>query len=62
LASIDARFEVFPDPVNKWTVWDNEEDDFAEVGTQVLHFLSEREARAFCILLNILLSEPEAGL
>jgi hypothetical protein len=36
-------------------VWDNEEDDFAEVGTQYLTSLPERAARAFCSLLNRML-------
>jgi hypothetical protein len=51
------RFEAFPDPFNHWIVWDNQEDDFAEVGTTYLRFLPETEARAFCTLLNMLLSD-----
>jgi hypothetical protein len=59
LAPLDEdRFEAFPDPFNNWIVWDNKEDDFAEVGTKYLRFLTETEAKAFCTLLNILLSDP----
>ena len=56
LEEIDQRFEVFPDPVNNWIVWDRSEDDFAEVGSQRLRSLSEGQAKAFCFLLNRLLS------
>jgi len=49
---MNDRFEVFPDPLNNWIVWDLEEDNVAEVGTQSLHYLSEGRARAFCSLLN----------
>ena len=52
---IPPRFEIFLDPLNNWTVWDNQEDDFAEVGTRYLFSLPEREATAFCFLLNMLL-------
>jgi hypothetical protein len=51
----EERFEAFPDPCDNWIVWDNDEDNFAEVGTQYLTSLSERGARAFCSLLNRLL-------
>jgi len=56
----DERFEVFPDPFDNWIVWDLYEDDLAEVGTKRLHFLSEVSARAFCSLLNKLLSKNVA--
>jgi hypothetical protein len=52
LEGSDKRFEAFPDPCDNWMVWDNDEDDFAEVGTQYLTYLPERAARAFCSLLN----------
>ena len=41
LESSDDRFEAFPDPLNNWIVWDRDEDDFAEVGTQILSSLPE---------------------
>lgn len=52
---IDQRFEAFPDPCDNWIVWDNDEDHFAELGTQRLTSLSESTARSFCSLLNRLL-------
>jgi hypothetical protein len=55
LEVIDQRFEAFPDPCDNWIVWDNDEDNFAEVGTQYLTSLSEGKARSFCSLLNRLL-------
>jgi hypothetical protein len=58
LAPLDVRFEAFADPLNAWVVWDNKEEFFAEVGSKYLHFLTETEARAFCTLLNMLLSDP----
>jgi hypothetical protein len=39
------RFEVFPDPLNNWIVWDGDEDNVAEVGTQSLQYLLEGRAR-----------------
>jgi len=51
----DQRFEAFPDPCGNWIVWDNDEDNFAEVGTRYLTSLSESSARSFCSLLNRLL-------
>ena len=41
MESSDDRFEAFPDPLNNWIVWDRDEDDFAEVGTQILSSLPE---------------------
>jgi hypothetical protein len=58
LAPLDVRFEAFADPLNTWVVWDNKEEFFAEVGSKYLRFLTETEAKAFCTLLNILLSDP----
>jgi len=49
---LQERFEVFPDPLNNWIVWDLDEDGVAEVGSQLLQSLSEVNARAFCVLLN----------
>ena len=45
-------FEVFPDPLNNWIVWDTEKEDIAELGNQVLQFLSEDEARGISAVLN----------
>lgn len=56
----NERFEAFPDPFDNWMVWDLEEDGLAEVGTRRLHSLSEVSARAFCSLLNKLLSKKVA--
>jgi hypothetical protein len=56
----DDRFEACPDPLDNWLVWDLDEDDLAEVGTRRLHALSEISARAFCSLLNKLLSKKVA--
>jgi hypothetical protein len=50
------RFETFLDPTNNWVVWDNNEQYFAEVGTRYLMSLPEERAKAFCAMLNILLS------
>jgi hypothetical protein len=55
------RFEVFPDPIDNWIVWDRDESDVAEVGTQRLNSLSEARARAFCSLLNRLLLKSTGG-
>jgi hypothetical protein len=55
LEVVDQRFEAFPDPCDNWIVWDNDEDNFAEVGTRYLTSLSESSARSFCSLLNRLL-------
>jgi hypothetical protein len=52
LKIIDQRFEAFPDPFDNWIVWDNDEDNFAEIGAQRLTSLSEITARSFCSLLN----------
>jgi hypothetical protein len=52
----DDRFEAFPDPANNCIVWDLHEDDFAEVGTQILWSLPQSRAEAFCFLLNRLFS------
>ena len=46
------RFEVFPDPLNKWIVWDTEKEDIAELGNQDLQFLSDDVARGFSAVLN----------
>jgi hypothetical protein len=46
------RFEVFPDPLDKWIVWDTEKEDIAQLGNQVLQFLSEDEARGISAVLN----------
>jgi len=48
------RFEVFPDPMNNWVVWDTKKQYFAEVGTRYLLSLPEQRAKAFCTMLNIL--------
>jgi hypothetical protein len=61
LEAIDHRFEAFPDPVHNWIVWDRNEGDFAEVGSHRLRSLSECQAKAFCFLLNRLLSSAESG-
>lgn len=53
----EERFEAFPDPADNWMVWDNYEDDVAEVGTQRLRTLTQGTARAFSILLNKLFSQ-----
>jgi hypothetical protein len=53
------RFEVFPDPVDNWIVWDREENAFAEVGTHILWSLSQSRAEAFCFLLNKLFSKAD---
>ena len=59
LAPLDEeRFEAFPDPLNTWVVWDNKEEFFAEFGSRYLRFLTEAEAKEFCTLLNMLLSDP----
>jgi len=55
----DDRFEVFPDPVDNWIVWDRDEDDFAEVGTHILWSLSQSRAEAFCFLLNKLFPKAD---
>jgi hypothetical protein len=55
LQVIDQRFEAFPDPCDNWIVWDNDEDNFAEIGSHHLTSLSESQARLFCYLLNLLL-------
>jgi hypothetical protein len=54
------RFEAFLDPMNNWVVWDTKEQYFAEVGTRYLLSLPEERAKAFCTMLNILLSEKDA--
>jgi hypothetical protein len=59
--SSPERFEVFPDPMNNWVVWDRKEQYFAEVGTRYLQSLPEERAKAFCTMLNILLSKNDAG-
>jgi hypothetical protein len=48
----ENRFETFPDPFNNWIVWDLKKDKVAQVGSQILQFLSEAKAREFCALLN----------
>ena len=55
------RFEAFLDPMNNWVVWDTKEQYFAEVGTRYLLSLPEERAKAFCTMLNILLSKNDAG-
>jgi hypothetical protein len=55
------RFEAFLDPMNNWVVWDHKEHFFAEVGTRHLQSLPEERAKAFCTMLNILLSKNDAG-
>jgi hypothetical protein len=47
--------------MNNWVVWDHEERYFAEVGTRHLLSLPEERAKAFCTMLNILLSKDDAG-
>jgi hypothetical protein len=53
---VHMRFEAFLDPLNNWVVWDTKEQYFAEVGTRYLLSLPEERAKAFCTMLNILLS------
>jgi hypothetical protein len=55
------RFEAFLDPMNNWVVWDTKKQYFAEVGTRYLQSLPEERAKAFCTMLNILFSKPDAG-
>jgi hypothetical protein len=47
--------------MNNWVVWDHKEQYFAEVGTRYLQSLPEKRAKAFCTMLNILLSKNDAG-
>jgi hypothetical protein len=54
---LEDRFEVFPDPLNSWIIWDLDEDDVAEADNQRLEFLSETKAHAICSLLNSLASK-----
>lgn len=61
MPSSSERFEAFPDPMNNWVVWDRKEQYFAEVGTRYLQSLPEERAKAFCKMLNILLSKNDAG-
>jgi hypothetical protein len=49
---VEDRFETFPDPFNNWIIWDLENDHVAEVGGQILQFLSEARARELCTVLN----------
>jgi hypothetical protein len=49
---MEDRFEVFPDPLNNWIVWDTQKDAIAETDNQVLEFLSEDRARELCAVLN----------
>jgi hypothetical protein len=56
----EERFEVFPDPLNNWIVWDRDEDCVAEANNQLLQFLSEGKARELCLLLNRLISKMAA--
>jgi hypothetical protein len=58
---LSMRFEAFLDPMDNWVVWDCKEQYFAEVGTRYLQSLPEGQAKAFCIILNILLSKNDAG-
>jgi hypothetical protein len=58
---VRMRFEAFLDPMNNWVVWDTKEQYFAEVGTRYLQSLPEERAKAFCTMLNILFSKPDAG-
>lgn len=46
--------------MNNWVVWDHQEQYFAEVGTRYLQSLPEERAKAFCTMLNILLSKDDA--
>ena len=46
------RFECFPDPLNRWIVWDLVQDDLATIGNDRLIDLTEDKARAACELLN----------
>jgi hypothetical protein len=58
---VSMQFEAFLDPMDNWVVWDCKEQYFAEVGTRYLQSLPEGQAKAFCIMLNILLSKNDAG-
>jgi hypothetical protein len=49
---VENRFETFPDPFNNWVVWDRKKNSVAEVGSQILRFLSEARARELCGVLN----------
>jgi hypothetical protein len=49
---VENRFETFPDPFNNWVVWDRKKNSVAEVGSQILQFLSEARARELCGVLN----------
>jgi hypothetical protein len=51
-AQVENRFETFPDPFNNWIVWDLKKDNVAEVGSQILVFLTEARARELCTVLN----------
>lgn len=57
LEDTDERFEPFPDPIDNRMVWDNYEDDIAEVGTKRLHTLTRVTARAFSGFLNKFFSQ-----
>jgi len=47
-----ARFEAFPDPMNRWVVWDCQNDTFARIGGDEAIGLGETHATSICDALN----------
>lgn len=49
---MDKRFDIFLDPGNLWTVWDNKFGAPAAFGERSLIDLPKPEAEAACVMLN----------
>jgi|GEM_PF-406648 len=52
MCSTDQRYDVICDPLDLWMVWDNQTEEPASVGGQILHGLTERHAVEVAKIMN----------
>ncbi|MBB3542015.1 MULTISPECIES: hypothetical protein [unclassified Rhizobium] len=52
MCSSDQRYDVICDPLDSWIVWDNETEEPASFGGQILHGLTEGHAIEVAKIMN----------
>ncbi|OWV86748.1 hypothetical protein [Rhizobium sp. R693] len=52
MCSSDQRYDVICDPLDLWMVWDNETEEPASFGGQILHGLTEGHAIEVAKIMN----------
>ena len=59
MSSCPVRYDLVCDPTDQWTVWDHDNETPAFFGGEVLHGLSEGQARQLAMILNEIHSPKE---